>query len=307
MLRSRFRLSLGLSIVSCLAVSFASASAEAHRNGIASEGCTGCHSGGTTPMVTITSSPAMISPGQTVTFAVAIATTESYAGLFMTTDVGTLASLAGQGTQLIAGGITHTAPKKVVNGVATFQVGWTAPGSPGGVNVQAWVLAANGDGTPNGDGPGMAFEAFTFGCSGTMFYRDFDGDGYAGPQSGYTRGCSVPVGYALVQGDCDDNDASIHLRRAGDLQPSRRQLQRPHRRGSARFMTYYLDNTGTAPPGSPPSVVDCAPPPGYCALASCGTGWCRRLASSCGIDDCTPGNPRSRDLQRLRRRLRWRH
>ena len=226
-----------------------------------------------------------------MTFAVAIATSEGYAGLFMTTDVGTLASLTGQGTQLIAGGITHSAPKKVVNGVATFEVGWTAPGSPGGVNVQVWALAANGDGTPNGDGPGMAFEAFAFGCSGMVFYRDFDGDGYAAPENGYTRNCTMPVGYALVQGDCNDNDASIHpgaMEICNHIDDNCNGLIDE----GLPVMTYYLDNSGTAPPGSPPTVVDCAPPPGYCELASCGTGWCRRLASGCDSNDCMPGPPR---------------
>jgi hypothetical protein len=188
--------------------------------------------------------------------------------------------------------ITHTAPKKAVNGVATFQVGWTAPSTPGGVNVQVYALAANGDGTPRGDGGGMGFEAFAFGCSsGMMLYRDYDGDGYGSPTSGYTRSCVVPTGYALKQDDCDDNDERVH--------PGAMEICN-HRDDNCNtlideglpVMTYSLAPGGGAPQGAPPTVMDCAPPQGYCALASCGTGWCRRLASSCASTDCTPGQPR---------------
>ena len=161
----RFGRPLRLALASGLTLLLASARADAHRNGIASEGCTGCHSGGTPAMVAVTSLAAMISPGQMVTFSVAITTPEGYAGLFMTADTGTLVPLAGQGTQLVAGGITHTAPKKAVNGVATFQVGWTAPAGLGGVNVQVYALAANGNNAPSGDGAGEGFGAFAVGRS----------------------------------------------------------------------------------------------------------------------------------------------
>lgn len=187
------------------------ATADAHKNGIASEGCTGCHSGGSTPpTVTITTNPATISPGQMVTLSVAITTVGGWAGLFMITDVGTLAALAGQGTQILSGGITHTTPKKAVNGVATFLVGWTAPAAAGGVNIQVWALAANGDGTQRGDAGGQGFDSFAFGCAGTTYYRDFDGDGYGGTDSGYTINCSLPKYYATKQGDCDDSNAMVY-------------------------------------------------------------------------------------------------
>src|SRR5260221_12131445 len=100
-------------------------------------------------------------------------------------DVGPLASLAGQGTQILSGGITHTAPKKAIGGVATFLVGWTAPATPGGVNLQVYAVAANGDGTSRGDGPGTGFESFAFGCAGTLFYRGFAGGGYGATAGGY--------------------------------------------------------------------------------------------------------------------------
>ncbi|HEV3032218.1 MAG TPA: putative metal-binding motif-containing protein [Polyangia bacterium] len=286
----RFGGPLRPALASGLALLLASARADAHRNGIASEGCSGCHSGGTPATVAITAAPAMLSPGQMATFAVAITAPEGYAGLFMTADTGTLVSLAGQGTQLISGGITHTAPKKAVNGVTTFQIGWMAPAGLGGVSVNVYALAANGDNTPRGDGAGMGFEAFAVGCSGMMLYRDFDGDGYGAMTSGYTRSCGPEKGYAAMAGDCDDNDERIY--------PGAVEICN-HRDDNCNglideglpTMTYYLVVGGGAPAGSPMMVTDCAPPAGYCARASCGTGWCRRIASSCDLNDCTPGAP----------------
>jgi hypothetical protein len=202
---------LKLGIAAICATLLAATAAEAHRNGIASQGCDGCHSGGAPPTVTITASVTPISPGETLTLSVNIATSEGWAGLFMQTDVGTLTSLAGQGTQPASGGITHTMPKQAVNGVATFKVGWTAPGSPGGVNINVWAVAANNDGSPHGDGAGTGFESFAIGCgTGTLYYRDFDGDNYGADSSGYTRNCSKPMYYATVDGDCNDSDPTIY-------------------------------------------------------------------------------------------------
>ena len=43
----------------------------------------------------------------------------------------------------------------------------------------------------------------------STFYRDLDGDGYAGSGAS-TTACTAPVGYAANTGDCDDGDAAIH-------------------------------------------------------------------------------------------------
>src|SRR5882672_3141811 len=250
----------GLALVLVLA----SATAEARKGGIASEGCSGCHSGGAAPTVAITSSTPMIAAGQMVTLSVNITTPEGYAGLFMSADVGTLTSLAGQGTQLIAGGLTHTGPKKAVNGVTTFQVGWTAPAAPGGVNVNVWALGANGDGSARGDGPGSGFEAFAFGCAGTMYYRDFDGDGFGAETSGYTRSCATPKYYANVLGDCNDNDERIHPG-AAEVCNKRDDNCNGMVDEGLPILTYHVDGDGDGygGPGNAPTVMDCAPPKGY--------------------------------------------
>jgi hypothetical protein len=103
-----FRRPFWLALAGGILVLLASSRAHARQNGIASEGCNGCHSGGVAATVAITSMPAVLLPGQMATFSVEITTPEGYAGLFMEVDEGTLVSLAGQGTQLITGGITHT-------------------------------------------------------------------------------------------------------------------------------------------------------------------------------------------------------
>jgi Putative metal-binding motif len=318
--------SQGLALALGLAALLASATAHAHAAGIASQGCTGCHSGGAAPNVTITSSSPTISPGDTVTIAIAIPT-PAVAGMYFTADVGTLAVIAGEGEKLADVGITHSTPKRAVNGVATFHVSWTAPSSPGGVNLTAYVVAGNGDGSSRGDGAGMGFEAFAFGCSGMKYYRDFDGDGYGGPLSGYTVNCTQPTFYVTVLGDCNDADERIHPGAPeicnGIDDNCNGQIDE-----GLPIMTYYPDHDGDGygVPGT--GVMGCKAPTGYgvgmddcndndktiypgapeicdgkdnnCngevdenARAACGTGWCRRLASSCTSNDCVPGAPRA--------------
>ena len=322
----RCRGSQGLAFALGLAALLASATASAHADGLVSEGCSGCHSGGKVPTVTITSSSPAISPGETVTISIAI-TTPAVAGMYFMADVGTLTSLPGEGTKMADVGITHSTPKRAVNGVATFHVGWTAPATPGGVDFNAYVLAGNGDGTPGGDGAGMGFESFAFGCSGTMYYRDFDGDGYAGAQSGYTVSCGQPKSYVTVLGDCDDSDERIHPGAPEICNHIDDNCNGLIDEGLP-IMTYHVDMDGDGyGVAAGPTVMDCAPPKGYgvgtgdcddndntiypgapeicdgkdnnCngqidegARASCGTGWCRRLASSCTSNDCVPGDPR---------------
>jgi Putative metal-binding motif len=315
-------------LVAGLVIALVSVRAEARKNGIASEGCSGCHSGGTPPTVTVTSSVTAIVPSQMVTITVNITTAGGYAGLYMTTDVGTLASLAGEGTQLASGGITHTSPKKAVGGVATFHVGWTAPATMGGVNFNIWAVAANGDGGSKGDGPGTGFESFPIGCAGTLYYRDFDGDGFGGADSGYTRNCSKPMYYANVLGDCNDSDERIYPG-ATEVCNKRDDNCNGQIDEGLPIVTYHVDADGDGH-GSPkgPTVMDCTPPKGYApgvddcddtkptvyagaqelcdyidnncngqtdenARTACGTGWCRRLGDGCDTTTCTPGLPRA--------------
>jgi len=327
MVSSTLKLGLGLAV--WVALALAASTAEAHKNGIASQGCTGCHNGGVAPTVTITSSASPITPGQTVMLSVNITTPEGWAGLFLQADVGTLTSLAGQGTQILSGGITHTTPKKAVNGVATFVVGWTAPATPGGVNLNAYVIAANGDGSSRGDGAGTGFESFAFGCGmGTVYIRDFDGDGWGAMSSGYTRNCSLPKYYATMDGDCNDSDERIY---PGAMEVCNKRDDNCNGMidEGLPILTCHVDMDGDGH-GSPTGATvmnDCICAKGYApnaddcddtdptvyagateicdykdnncngqkdegARVRCGTGWCARLGDSCSSTSCTPGAPR---------------
>ncbi|HEY5376344.1 MAG TPA: MopE-related protein [Polyangiaceae bacterium] len=183
----------------------------AHKNGEASEGC-GCHSGGQTPTVMITPDLMTVNPGQLLTLTVSISQTNGpVAGFFLATSgVGTL-KVVDSGTFLSGNGITHTTPRTGSGGFTTFKVGWMAPATPGGVDFSVWANSANGDGSTRGDGEGDAFFSTAFGCAGTKYYRDYDGDGVGTLTAGYTTACGVaPQYYAAKVGDCDDNDPKIY-------------------------------------------------------------------------------------------------
>ncbi len=183
----------------------------AHKNGAPSEGCSGCHNGGQTPTVTITPDLTTINPGQLVTLTVSISQTNGpVAGFYLeTSGVGTL-KVVDSGTYLAGNGITHTAPRTGSGGFTTFKVGWVAPATMGGVDFNVWANSANGDGTQRGDAEGDAFFSTAFGCAGTKYYHDYDGDGVGAVTSGYTIACSVPQYYSAKVGDCNDNDPKVY-------------------------------------------------------------------------------------------------
>ena len=184
--------------------------AAAHQNGEASQGCSGCHSGGKSPTVSIIPDQTTINPGQKVNLTISISQTNGpVAGFYLQTNgFGTL-SIVDSGTKLIGSGVTHTAPRTGSGGETTFRVGWTAPATPGGVDFYVWANSANGDGKPGGDGEGDGFFSTAYGCTGTKYYHDYDGDGVGAVSSGYTINCSAPQYFSALGTDCNDNDAKI--------------------------------------------------------------------------------------------------
>lgn len=185
------------------------ASALAKRNGSPVEGCNGCHTGGKSPTVTITPDLMTVNPGQTVTLSVSISQTNgTAAGFYIEASAGKL-SVIESGTTLNGNGITHSAPRTGSGGNTTFKVGWTAPAAPGGVDFEAWGNSVNSNNSPSGDSESEAFYSLAFGCAGTKFYHDYDGDGVGAIKSGYSVACAQPMYYSAKIDDCNDNDPKM--------------------------------------------------------------------------------------------------
>ncbi|XYI02340.1 putative metal-binding motif-containing protein [Sorangium sp. So ce1128] len=185
--------------------------AHARRNGMAVEGCNGCHSGGASPDITIDYNPKNPAAGETVTLQVQIQAVNGNAGgLYLRAGTGRLSPINGQGTHLIDDRqLVHDAPKRASGGVVRFDAQWIAPGAPGGVVFQVWALSANGDTRAGGDGASAANTTFAYGCEGATYYLDRDGDGYG--DSGVPRvDCAQPAEHAPLGGDCDDYSVNVH-------------------------------------------------------------------------------------------------
>ncbi|MES1208943.1 MAG: choice-of-anchor V domain-containing protein [Pseudomonadota bacterium] len=301
----------GKAVLSCcvLAMVAAPAAVSAHAVGIAAAGCEGCHSGGQTPTVTLTASPAAPGVGQQVTLTVTVSQTNGpVAGFFLTSDapVGTFKAIQA-GTAVSAGGVMHTMPHTGANGVTTFQAAWSADTATG-VRFTAYALSANGDGTSRGDGGSAASLALTAGCPGTDYYVDQDGDGYgtSDPAFAVARACARPDGYAAAAGDCDDVDATIH---PGAVEVCNGKDDNCNGQIDEGLSQQFFcrdrdgDGHGVAAEGEEAS---CRAMPGYgdcggdcddsdAALYvqfTCGVGWCKRAAFGCSTS-CTPGAPRA--------------
>ena len=203
---------VGLAVgwASALAVLTVATPARAHSGGVASDGC-GCHGSGDVNL-SINTTPAMISPGQTVRVTVTIgAPGAAEAGLFLESNAGQFTTLGGQGLAEVPAGLTHTQPRAMNGGQAQFAFDWTAPGTPGAVRFGLWAVAANGNNSSSGDDFDEGAFDFVFGCNAQTFWRDFDGDGY-GRTSMPLVHCegAPPMGYAPEPDDCDDNRADTY-------------------------------------------------------------------------------------------------
>jgi hypothetical protein len=88
----------------------------------------------------------------------------------------------------------------------TFAPGNPQLGATVTMTINIATLPANDDDDDSGDAGVWLRRSFAFGCPGTTYYRDFDGDGVGATSSGTTVPCVVPESYAELDGDCDDND-----------------------------------------------------------------------------------------------------
>ncbi len=130
-------------------------------------GCNQCHSGGATPVVTL-SGPTEVAPDSTSEYTLQIFAigSQTKGGLNVSTVLGTLATGGSNftNTQVLTGTsgrgeVTHTSPKAAVDGVITFTFLWTAPSSFTSATLNAWGNAVNGVNGNSGDR--AAFDSLT--------------------------------------------------------------------------------------------------------------------------------------------------
>jgi hypothetical protein len=207
-------------IVGSSVVMSSAAPAHAHRVGIATTSCAGCHGSPGTASLSLSGQPTALAAGDQLTVTVTIqrsantgGTTNS-GGLYVAPPtLGQLVALPGEGLMLANGdSLVHSTPKAAQGGVVTFRFAWRAPTQPGAVRFQVYGLAANGDGTPTGDVTGAGQFDAAFGCTLQEFFPDADGDGFGNSAFMTAPGCSGQplAGYAAQGGDCSDGDPGVH-------------------------------------------------------------------------------------------------
>jgi hypothetical protein len=314
---------------------FCPSHAGARPSGIVTGDCTGCHGASAAAVVEISTSPATFLPGDEVTFSVSVRAEQgdaASAGVFIGwPSRGELYTLPGAGLTLVTDtGLVHSEPMAAVAGVATFRFGYRAPVEPGGVTLDVAVLASNGDGRLAGDAPGRARYLSAFGCSGVTHYADLDRDGYGSNAFDTSVGCegvTPPDGFAVADGDCNENSAATHPnalelcnRKDDDCDGEVDEDSAPvelfpdpdgdgyygHDAGDPVLgcvgMSGYAAEGGDCLPQradvSPGSTEICNGLDDDCdgqaderVLPQCGVGWCRRESDSCDAADCTPGTP----------------
>lgn len=116
--------------------------------------CRNCHAGGTDPTVAF-EGPTTLNPGATATFRFAISShsdTQIAAGLDLAASDGVLGLVAGQGTHLQFGEVTHSQPKaNDVDSQAVFEFTWQAPAGEGTYTLFGAGCSVNDNGQRTGD------------------------------------------------------------------------------------------------------------------------------------------------------------
>jgi len=309
--------------------------AAARASGIVTSDCSGCHGSASQSMVTITASPSTFNPGDTVNLTLTIQWSSiKVGGAYVTSNnVGTLRPISGEGLAMSSGGLTHSSPKAAAGGQVTFRFSWQAPSTPGGVEIEAFVLAGNGNNASSGDAPGYGTFVAAFGCEAREYYRDWDADGYGARANGLVLGCpgAPPTGYAAKDGDCDENNERV-FPGAPEICNTKDDNCNGQidENAPAAMLWPDADGDGYYSSATGMSVMGCVGLKGYAALGGdcapsdptinpgvketcnakddncdgrvdervrpqCGTGWCARESTSCDPADCKPGPPRAEE------------
>jgi uncharacterized protein (TIGR03382 family) len=303
----------------------------AKANGISVPGCDGCHKGGRQPTVSITSEPMAPDPGSMATLTVHVSKTNGpVAGFYLTTNKSGTLSAPGAGVKLVSPSeATHTSPSS--SGTADevqFVMHWAVPAGRGSANFDVYAVSANGNNSSNGDGAGAGRLSVTYGCPGVAAFVDHDGDGF-GRDFDPTRVCEIGPGYSAKGGDCDDNNAEIFPGHKEVCNFADDNCDGQVNEGMPLVLVYRdADGDGYGAKTTTDTQMRCGTMGGYSvthddcndedrdihpgaaemcdgidndcngrvddgARATCGTGWCRRSASSCASTSCTPGAPRA--------------
>ncbi len=285
-------------------------------------------------MVSITSEPPQPEPGATALLTLHISRTNGNVGGFylITNGKGVLADVAGQSTRKItADEMVHSAPKAATGNEILFQMRWTAPATKGGADLDVWAVSANGDGRSGGDAESHARFNVGVGCAGLNVYVDTDGDGFGVTDPlGLTRVCELGPGFATKGGDCNDNDKDVFPGHAEVCNLKDDNCDGKVNEGLG-LATLYKDLDGDGYGDTKSEVrMNCSEGFGYVsrgedcndndpnvhpgvmeicnnidddcngkiddgAKAYCGTGWCRRVATTCDPKTCVVGMPRAEE------------
>jgi len=304
--------------------------AHAHSGGAQGGSCSGCHGNGDHDAF-VSTMPGNVSPGDTVTVLLSIEGPGNVAGVFVGVDGGSISPISGQGMASVGDGLTHTSPRSMAGGEATFRFEWDVPGSPGATRFGVTSVVANGNGSSGGDQGDEHYLDVVYGCDAQEFYRDFDGDGH-GRASMPRLFCAgpAPEGYADVGDDCDDNrdttypgaieycnlrdddcddeidDDAIPVEQYPDADGDG--FYSPAERESGETFVGCVPTDGwAADPGDcaandetrhPDAEETCNLLDDNCdgrvderVRPTCGEGWCRRESSTCDVAACVPGQP----------------